>query len=101
MLDAVAVPYPEPTPSRPLPTIRFTYLTQADVDALFDLETVAVAALHDAGLGSIDGNEIGGGTFELFLEPKRGKRAAAIGLVQSLALEKGILPADAAGGKAS
>lgn len=88
--DAIAVSYPEPTPGPGQPRIEFDYSNQREIDVLFELETAVDEALQSAGLGSVDGNEVGEGTFTLFLDPVRGKRDMAIAVVESLASERSI-----------
>lgn len=84
--------YPDRAPGPALPSLEFAYRTPAEVDALFDFEAAADAALLDAGLGSVDGNEVGQGAYTLFIDPTRGKRTDAIATVKRIAAERGLVP---------
>jgi hypothetical protein len=59
-------------------TITFTARSPADVERLFSLEDDVEDALHEAGIGDLDGNEVGEGLFTLYLDGLSTDRFAAI-----------------------
>jgi hypothetical protein len=87
--DSVAEVYEEPNHRSPsLIKVEFPWSTQAKLDRLFELERTIDGALKSAGFGEVDGNEIGAGSFTLFIAPRRGKKVGALKLVRDLASNK-------------
>src|SRR4051794_2176584 len=81
---------PEPLPAsalRSVPTIvlRWTMSDSGQVDELLEFEAALDAALEADGLGSVDGNEIGGGAFELFVLYTKGRKRDVLRRIQELA----------------
>jgi hypothetical protein len=80
--------YSEPRPSSPMPHISFAWSTQGELAQLFRLEELVDERLIAEDLGSVDGNEIGAGTFDLFISPFPGKRRAAMAAAETVVVEQ-------------
>jgi hypothetical protein len=67
--------YPEPGARSQMFRVQFRWQDQRDLDALFALEERVDETLTSADVGEVDGNEVGSGSYTLFVTPER--RAAA------------------------
>ena len=90
MQDARPEPYPEPRPGPSMPSLQFSWSSQADLERLFELEEEVDRRLQASALGEVDGNEIGGDTYDLFLSPRPRQKRHVVDMAEKVVAEAGL-----------
>lgn len=90
MREAKPEVYPEPRSGPPMPRLRFRWSSQADLDRLFELEVEVDRRLPQSSLGEVDGNEVGGDSYDLFVTPRPGQKRRAMELAEKVVADAGL-----------
>lgn len=90
MREAQPETYSEPRSGPPMPRLRFSWSSQADLDRLFEFEKEVDRQLLASSLGEVDGNEIGGDSYDLFIAPSPGQKRQAMEMAENVVAEAGL-----------